>query len=65
MLEPAVVVLRFVQYGSAAILFGTPLFLLYGLRGGERPVQDLLWPGWALSLRWLRNRPGTPGWSGA
>jgi copper resistance protein D len=43
-LEPAVVVLRFVQYGGAAILFGTPLFLLYGFRGGGRPVQDLGWP---------------------
>lgn len=41
-LDAAVVVLRFVQFAAAVPLFGTPLFLLYGLNATARDA--LRWP---------------------
>lgn len=35
MIEAAIVALRWLQYGAAAVLLGTPLFLLYGLGRGH------------------------------
>lgn len=46
MLDLVVIALRFAQYGSAVILLGTPLFLLYGLRGADALAQA--WPRHAL-----------------
>jgi putative copper resistance protein D len=40
-MEAAIVALRWVQYGGAVVLFGAPLFLLYGFRGGAAP--NLAW----------------------
>jgi putative copper resistance protein D len=40
MTEPAIVIARFGQFLGAAILFGAPLFFVYGLRGAEAR----LWP---------------------
>lgn len=41
-MEAAVVALRFLQFAAAVVLFGAPLFLLYGLK---TPVRDALpWP---------------------
>lgn len=45
MLEPAVVLLRFIQYVGAATLFGTPLLFLYALgRHGPDFVDGARWP---------------------
>lgn len=45
MFEAAVIVLRFVQYGAAAILMGSPLFLLYALpQDGPAAATGLRWP---------------------
>ncbi len=41
MLEVAVIVLRWLQYSGAVVLFGTPLFLLYSFRGADAP--SLAW----------------------
>lgn len=41
-MDAAVVALRFLQFAAAVVLFGAPLFLLYGLK---TPVRDALpWP---------------------
>ncbi len=42
---------RLLQYGGAAVLFGVPLFFMYGLSGdaGRRAVR-LGWPPWGLAL---------------
>ena len=42
MLEGAVIALRWLQYGGAVVLLGTPLFLLYSFRGTDGPNL-----GWA------------------
>lgn len=52
MLEPAVILLRLIQYGGAMILFGSSLFVVYAL-----PSRDA---GSGAQLRWLR---GLLGWS--
>lgn len=45
-LEGAVIVLRFLQYGGAAILFGSSLFFLYALpRTGPVAGRDVVWSG--------------------
>lgn len=45
MLETAVVLLRFAQYGAASILFGSSLFFLYALpRSGAFSAVGLPWP---------------------
>lgn len=45
MLEAALVGVRLAQYIGAAILFGSPLFILYALRGPARSVaNDERWP---------------------
>ncbi len=44
MLDVLVILLRLAQYGGAVVLLGTPLFLLYGLRGSD-----------ALSLGWMKS----------
>lgn len=45
MLEAALVALRFVQYGGAAILLGTSLFFLYALpRTGPGAAAERNWP---------------------
>lgn len=41
MMDAAIVVVRFVQFVGAAVLFGTPLFFLYGIKRGS-------------TARWLR-----------
>lgn len=41
MLEGAVIALRWLQYGGAVVLLGTPLFLLYSFRGTDGP--NLAW----------------------
>jgi copper resistance protein D len=41
-LDVLVILLRLAQYGGAVVLLGTPLFLLYGLRGTGR--ESLAWP---------------------
>jgi putative copper resistance protein D len=41
-MEVAVVAARLAQFAAGVILFGTPLFLLYGYRGA--PAQALPWP---------------------
>ena len=45
MLDVLVILLRLAQYGGAVVLLGTPLFLLYGLRG-----SDAVALGWTRSL---------------
>ncbi|MDZ4053587.1 MAG: copper homeostasis membrane protein CopD [Phenylobacterium sp.] len=45
MLDLLVILLRLAQYGGAVVLLGTPLFLLYGLRG-----SDGLALGWSRPL---------------
>jgi putative copper resistance protein D len=40
-LEVAVIALRWLQYGSAVVLLGVPLFLLYGFKGTDGP--NLVW----------------------
>ncbi|MBX9707500.1 MAG: copper homeostasis membrane protein CopD [Caulobacteraceae bacterium] len=45
MLDLLVIGLRLAQYGGAVILLGTPLFLLYGLRGPDAVAQS-----WARGL---------------
>lgn len=52
MLEPAVIVLRFLQYAGATVLFGTSLFFLYALpEEGHASGAQLSWSrrllGWA------------------
>ncbi|WP_291838550.1 copper homeostasis membrane protein CopD [Brevundimonas sp.] len=42
MLDVLVILLRLAQYGGAVVLLGTPLFLLYGLRGSDGLA--LAWP---------------------
>ncbi len=37
MLDLAIIALRWLQYGGAVVLFGAPLFLLYGFSGGREP----------------------------
>jgi putative copper resistance protein D len=45
MFDEAVIILRFVQYGTAAILMGSPLFFLYALpQEGPAAASDLRWP---------------------
>jgi copper resistance protein D len=45
MLDSAVVLLRFAQYGTASILFGSSLFFLYALpRSGAFSAAALAWP---------------------
>ena len=45
MLDTAVIVLRFVQYGAAAILMGSPLFFLYALpQSSTSAASTLGWP---------------------
>ena len=45
MLDATVIVLRFVQYGAAAILMGSPLFFLYALpRNGAAASNNFRWP---------------------
>ncbi len=45
MLEPAVIVLRLLQFAGATVLFGSSLFLLYALpRVGVGSAQQLSWP---------------------
>ncbi len=42
---------RLLQYGGAVVLFGTPLFFLYGLRGDEGGrAARLGWPRWGFAL---------------
>lgn len=41
-MDIAIVVTRFVQFAAAVVLFGAPLFLLYGLKGPDRAA--LGWP---------------------
>jgi putative copper resistance protein D len=49
-LEPAVIALRLVQYVGAMILFGSSLFLIYGLpSSGPASAADLKWPRRALA----------------
>lgn len=42
---------RLIQFAAATVLFGAPLFFLYGLRAraGDEPAR-LGWPRWGLSL---------------
>ena len=50
MLEPAVVVLRLIQYAGAMVLFGSSLFLVYALpSGGPTSAAALAWPRRALA----------------
>ena len=45
MLEPAVIVLRLLQFAGAMVLFGSSLFFLYALpRAGEGSAPQLSWP---------------------
>ncbi|MEO8453783.1 MAG: copper homeostasis membrane protein CopD [Sphingomicrobium sp.] len=45
MFDEAVIALRFLQYGAAAILMGSPLFFLYALpRTGPAAAAGLRWP---------------------
>lgn len=45
MLEPAVVLLRLLQFAGAMVLFGSSLFVLYGLpRSGPSSGAELGWP---------------------
>lgn len=45
MLEPAVIVLRLLQFSGAMVLFGSSLFLLYALpRNGVGSAPQLSWP---------------------
>lgn len=48
MTDAAIIALRWLQYGGAVVLFGAPLFLLYGFKGGEGP--NLAWVRPALAL---------------
>ena len=42
---------RLLQYGGAVVLFGAPLFFLYGLRGDTgRRTAGLGWPRWGFAL---------------
>lgn len=41
-MDAAIIVARIVQFAAATILFGAPLFLLYGLKGQDRAA--LSWP---------------------
>lgn len=40
MLDLAVIALRWLQYVGAVVLMGVPLFLIYGLRSGDRPALN-------------------------
>lgn len=45
MLEPAVIILRLLQFAGAMVLFGSSLFLIYGLpRSGPTSGAELGWP---------------------
>lgn len=51
MLEPARIVARTAQYAAAAVLFGSPLFFLYGLPArGSAAAARLAWPRPLLAL---------------
>jgi len=41
-MDAAVAVVRFLQFAAASVLFGAPLFLLYGLKGPDRAAPA--WP---------------------